>query len=220
LSRLKKELTDAQVGREVESIAWIITMEISKDLVASSDDFSWLNEESKSIQEDALRAIDSESRQIHNIRGNPRVKLQGGRPNLSLEMIQLAKDFLLEGSAFRQFCDNLRIWVFPIMSEYIESVIRTSLNPEGGIYIVECRARWELLQYWRQELSGTNALSEILTITGSPICAQATSASDYIEGIWGSQARTLLSAIESNLALGTCCKSSSFATIWVGIRRG
>jgi hypothetical protein len=133
--------------------------------------------------------------------------------NLSLEVIQLAKDFLLEASAFRQFCDNLRIWVFPVMSEYIESVIRTSLNPEGGIYIVECRARWELLQYWRRELSGTNALSEILTITGSPTCAQATSASDYIEGIWGSQARTLLSAIESNLALGTCRKSSSFAII-------
>jgi len=86
------------------------------------------------------------------------------------------------------------------MSEYIESVIRTSLNPEGGIYIEECRARWELLQYWRQELSGTNALSEILTITGSPTCAQATSASDYIEGIWGSQAKTLLSVIQKYLA--------------------
>jgi hypothetical protein len=88
------------------------------------------------------------------------------------------------------------------MSEYIEPVIRTSINPEGGIYIVECRARRELLQDWRRELSGTNALSEILTITGSPTCAQATSASDSIEGIWGSQARTLLSAIQKNLARG------------------
>jgi len=61
LSRLKKELTDSQVGREVESIAWIIIMEISKDLFAASDDFSWLNEESKSDQEDALRTIDSEA---------------------------------------------------------------------------------------------------------------------------------------------------------------
>lgn len=151
-------------------------METSKAPLGVLGSFLSKTEGAKKNDGEPKTPTDSESRQLLAIRGDLRLKMQGEIPSLPLQEIQLAKACLLEGSAFRQLCDNLRIWVFPVMSEYIKSVVGTSLNPPDRIYMVECKVRWELLHYQRKELSREHAISEVLTITGSPVCASATSA--------------------------------------------
>jgi hypothetical protein len=82
------------------------------------------------------------------------------------------------------------------------------MKPTRGLYVVDCKASWEVLRYCEEELSGTRNLEEVITITGSPHLAQATSAVDYVDTIWGDEGLHLLRLFTRSLGRDTCGKLS------------
>jgi hypothetical protein len=196
-------LTYDKVREYTESIASIIAFECAKAPVAGLDEVQSLGKSAIATE----RIKNSESNRINDIRKDKEDfgKWNGGHMS-SLEELQLAKIPMTTGTAFRLFCDNLRIWVFPIMSEYIGSVIGTSMKPTRGLYVVDCKVSWEVLRYCEEELSGTRNLEEVITITGSPYLAQATPAVDYVDTIWGDEGLHLLRFFTRSLDRDACGK--------------
>jgi hypothetical protein len=195
-----------KVREYAESVALIIALECDKAPVVGLDEVQSHGDSAIATE----RIKNSESNFINDIKrkGKEDFGKWNGAHISSLEELQLAKIPMTTGTAFRLFCDNLRIWVFPIMSEYIGSVIGTSMKPTRGLYVVDCKASWEVLRYCEEELSGTRNLEEVITITGSPHLAQATSAVDYVDTIWGDEGLHLLRLFTRSLGRDTCGKLS------------
>ena len=123
------------------------------------------------------------------------------------------KSFLASSHALQNFRENLRILVFPHASQYIRTTLLAAGVENARVTKnVTCRARWEVLQYCQRELSGERELSPVLTVTGSPIAAMATTCEDYVFQTWGKNGITLLRAFVLGLESGSCGKTSFSAS--------
>lgn len=125
----------------------------------------------------------------------------------SLENLEYAKEFMIDSMAFRHLCEDIRIWVFPIMSQYITTTIKGNVRSEDGIFDIHCLAIWEVIQYCREELAGSWNLHQVLTLTGSPAYAQAASCEDYVSEIWHHNGQILLNSFVRGLESGICRKT-------------
>ena len=198
-------LTNFKVREYAEAIALKIVLECHKAPVLAREKVKSLVENSKGND----TFCESESNDIINIKGGEDLRTWDGARILSVEELELVKTAMTKGNAFHEFCDNLRIWVFPRMREYIGSVIETSLTSKSGeLYVVNCKANWEVSRYLQEELSGTHSFREVLTVTGSPDAAQAASATEYVNTIWGEKGMQLLGLFERSFSREPSGKSS------------
>jgi len=74
----------------------------------------------------------------------------------------------------------------------IDTIVRESLNStetDAGVYEAAFDITWELQQSIRDELDGSPNLGPILTVTGNPSHAWATSCHEYVQATWNEAAR-------------------------------
>jgi hypothetical protein len=119
-----------------------------------------------------------------------------------------AKHFMTSSNAFRRFQEELRIFVFPVMSSYIRTIIRSSSKPvpENGSIHVRCQAQWNMLEFCEKELDGYTDILPLLTITGSSMNAQAISCERYTRETWGAAGVELLNGLVFGLGTKSCGK--------------
>jgi hypothetical protein len=119
-----------------------------------------------------------------------------------------AKHFMTSSNAFRRFQEELRIFVFPVMSSYIRTIIRSSSKPvpENGSIHIRCQARWNMLEFCEKELDGYTDILSLLTITGSSMSAQAISCERYTQETWGAAGVELLNGLVFGLGTKSCGK--------------
>lgn len=124
----------------------------------------------------------------------------------SLENLEYAERFMIDSMAFRHLCEDIRIWVFPAMSQYITTTIEGNVRSKDGIFDIRCQAFWEVIKYCQEELAGSWNLHQVLTLTGSPVHAQAASCEDYVTEKWHRKGQILLDSFVKGLESGICRK--------------
>lgn len=75
---------------------------------------------------------------------------------------------------------------FPTFDELRSVVSNASLNESGYIFEGKCRVYWHLLEFCNLELDLGVGLNKVVTLTGTPTCAEVDSCQDFMEKIWSS----------------------------------
>jgi hypothetical protein len=109
---------------------------------------------------------------------------------------------MTSGPSYQLLYDELRLWVYPGNGDYIRDTILTNAPPGSDNLWIYCQVDWELVEYCQDELFGDTRLHQVLTITGSPKNAQASSCEDYVTQTWGYCGKQLLDAIITGLNSG------------------
>jgi len=68
-------------------------------------------------------------------------------------------------------------------------------GPDDDFVAINCHVDWELPRYIETELGGSSRLDEVVTITGTPDCAQVASCEDYVIQTWGIRGKQRLDKI-------------------------
>ena len=121
--------------------------------------------------------------------------------------IEEFEEYLTRSHAFRLFQENLRYFIFPSFRLYASAVLGEHVPRSARISALKCKVHWKVLEFCEKEMDSDGGIEALLTVSGSPVRAEAAPCGEYMRQRWSTTGATMLEAFNYSLKTRRCGES-------------